>query len=108
MHAPNSTPYPVGVSCAVRGPPQAGVAQAPGVRRRAEVAEGAHISGRARSNPGPTPATVAPAAAAPAASERLRDVGEQALVVRAGARRIAAEHPAVAADQELLEVPLDV
>ena len=32
------------------------LAQAPGVRRRAGVAQGAHISGRARSNPGTAPA----------------------------------------------------
>jgi hypothetical protein len=40
-------------------PTAGGLAQAPRVRRRAGVAEGAHISGRARSNPGPTPAAAA-------------------------------------------------
>src|SRR5271170_2455957 len=40
--------------------------------------------------------------------ERLGDVLHQAAVVRLGFRRVALEHPAVAADEELLEVPADV
>src|SRR5262249_44585389 len=43
-----------------------------------------------------------------AASERLGDVLQQPVVARLGFRRIALQHPSVATDEELLEVPADL